>query len=259
MQLSGSVALVTGASAGIGRAVAVALAERGAQLLVHGRDPARTAAVAEQLGAPALIADLGDPAGRDRLAADALAASGRVDILINNAGIGWSGPFTDMSAAQRQQLLQLDLAAAIDLTSRLLPPMIERDHGCICFVSSIAGRTGVAGEAVYAAAKAGLDAFAESLRLETSGTGVRICTIVPGVVDTGFFDHRGRAYGRRFPRPVPAEAVARAVVTGISSDRAEIWVPSGLRIAPIIRGLLPGPFRTLSARFGEPVRLRRPR
>lgn len=259
MQLTDAVALVTGSSSGIGRAVAAALADRGARVLVHGRDPGRTTAVAEQLGAPGLVADLADPAARDRLATEALAAYGRVDVLINNAGAGWSGPFTDMSILQRHKLLDLDLAAAIDLTGRLLPAMIDRNYGTVCFVSSVAGRTGVAGEAVYAAAKAGLDGFAESLRLETSGTGVRICSVVPGAVDTGFFDHRGRSYQRRFPRPVPAEAVAQALITGISSDKAEIWVPSWLRIASVVRALLPGAFRRLSARFGEPVRLRRPR
>ena len=259
MQLTDAVALVTGGSAGIGRSIAVALADQGVRVLVHGRDPERTANVATRLNAPHLLADLSDPADRDRLATQALAAHGRVDILINNAGIGWSGPFTEMSAMQRQQLIELNLTAAIDLTSRLLPQMLERDHGTICFISSVAGKTGVAGEAVYAATKAGLDAYAESLRLETSGTGVRICTVVPGVVDTGFFDHRANAYRRRFPRPVPPEAVARAVVGAISADRSEVWVPAWLRTASVVRALMPGVFRTLSARFGEPVRLRSPR
>lgn len=259
MQLTDAVALITGASTGIGRAVAIALADRGARVLVHGRDPERTAAVAQDLAAPALLADLCDPVARGRLAVEALDAYGRVDILVNNAGSGWSGPFTDMPDVQQRRLVELNLAAPIDLTGRLLPPMLERNHGTICFVSSVAGRTGVAGEAVYAAAKGGLGAFAESLRLETSGTGVRICTIVPGVVDTGFFVRRGRHYGRRFPRPIPAEAVALAAVSGISSDRAEIWVPSWLRTASVVRELVPGLFRMLSARYGEPIRLRSPR
>lgn len=259
MQLTDAVALVTGGSAGIGRSTAVALAERGARVLVHGRDPERTMSVAQQLDAPGLLADLGDPDARARLATEALAAHGRVDILINNAGIGWYGPFTEMPAVHRQQLIELNLNAAIDLTSRLLPPMLQRHHGTICFISSVAGGTGVAGEAVYAATKAGLGAFADSLRLETSGTGVRICTVVPGVVDTGFFERRGSAYRRRFPRPIPAEAVARGVVAAISVDQPEVWVPAWLRTATVVRGLMPGVFRTLSARFGEPVRLRTPR
>ena len=90
--------------------------------------------------------------------------------------------------------------------------MVERNHGAICFVTSIAGRTGVAGEAVYSATKAGLDAFAESLRAETARSGVGINVVVPGVVDTGFFETRGSPYARTRPRPIPADTVADAVV-----------------------------------------------
>jgi short-subunit dehydrogenase len=129
-------------------------------------------------------------------------------------------------------------------------------RGAVCFVTSIAGRTGVAGEAVYSATKAGLDAFAESLRAETAGSGINVGVVVPGVVDTGFFDARGRPYERKRPRPIPPDVVAEAVVLAVERGQAEAWVPRWLRIAPTVRALAPGAYRRLVLRFGEPVRSR---
>ena len=147
-----------------------------------------------------------------------------------------SGPLTAMPVDTIRRLIEVDLLAAIELTRALLPGMIEQERGAICFVTSIAGRTGVAGEAVYSATKAGLDTFAESLRAETAGSGVNIGVVVPGVVDTGFFVTRGRPYQRTRPRPIPPDVVADAVVR------------------TVVRALAPGLFRRLAARFGEPVR-----
>jgi short-subunit dehydrogenase len=254
MQLSDAVVLVTGASAGIGRVAASRFAAKGAKVLVHGRDQDRTADVAQEVGGKALIADLAVPADRERLASEATEAFGRVDVLVNNAGFGYSGPLTAMTVDTIRRLVDVDLVAAIELTRALLPAMVDHKRGAISFVTSIAGRTGVAGEAVYSATKAGLDAFAESLRAETHGSGVTISVVVPGVVDTGFFETRGRPYDRAVPRPIPAEAVADALVRAVERDRAEAWAPRWLRIAPTVRALVPGPYRWLATRFGESVR-----
>ena len=176
MQLTDAVVLVTGASTGIGQAAAVRFAARGAQVLVHGRDPDRTTDVARQVGGRAIIADLASPEDRQRLVDEALDAFGRVDVLVNNAGFGYCGPLTAMPVDTIRRLVEVDLVAAIELTRGLLPGMVEHKRGTVCFVTSIAGRTGVAGEAVYSATKAGLDAFAESLRAETAGSGVDIAS-----------------------------------------------------------------------------------
>ena len=250
MQLTDAVVLVTGASAGIGHRAAARFAARGARVLVHGRDPDRTQRVADEHGGRALFADLGSPADRQRLAEQALEVAGRVDVLVNNAGFGYAGPFAERDAEASRRLVEGDLLAAIELTRSLLPAMIERHSGAVCFVTSIAGRTGVAGEAVYSATKAGLDTFAESLRGETARSGVKISVVVPGVVDTGFFESRGAPYGRARPRPIPADTVADAVIRAVEHDRAEEWRPRWLRIAPIVRALAPGAFRALSIRFG---------
>jgi len=252
MRLGGVTALVTGASGGLGAAVAEQLAAHGVDVYVHGRDPDRTGALAARVGGRAVLADLGAPAGVDQLAE----AAGAVDLLVLNAGEGYAGPFVQMPPARIEELVALDLAGAIRLCRLVLPGMLARGRGHLCFVSSIAGRTGVAGEAVYAAAKAGVDAFAESLRLELAGSGVGITVLVPAVVDTAFFARRGLPYQRRSPRPLPPDRVARALVSAIERDRPEVFIPAWTRVAPAVRALAPGTFRRLSARFGEGVRSR---
>jgi len=251
MQLTGAVVLVTGASAGIGRAAAARFAAKGARVLVHGRDRERTQQVADEVGGRPLIADLAAPADREALAAEALDAFGRVDVLVNNAGFGYLGPVAAMGVDVIRRLVEVDLLAALELTRSLLPGMLEQRRGAICFVTSIAGRTGVAGEAVYSATKAGLDAFADSLRVEAAGSGVNVSVVVPGVVDTGFFETRGSPYTRSRPRPIPPETVADAVVRAVERDRAEEWRPRWLRVAPTVRALAPGAFRRLAVRFGR--------
>ncbi|MFC6159881.1 SDR family NAD(P)-dependent oxidoreductase [Kribbella jiaozuonensis] len=253
MRLDGKVALVTGASAGIGAAVAERLAVSGAQVVVHGRDAERTAAVAARVGGVPVLGDLAAAETAAEVADAALAVHGRIDILVANAGLGWSGPFVEMRAEEIDQLVALDLLAPLQLVRCLLPSMVERGSGHVALVGSIAGRTAVAGEAVYAATKAALDVFAESLRLEIRGSGVSVSLTIPGVVDTGFFSARGRPYDRKRPRPLPATTVAQALVDGIANDRAEIWIPGWLRVAPAVRALAPGLYRRLSARFGERV------
>lgn len=250
MRLDGKVVLVTGGSAGIGAAVAERLAAVGARVVVHGRSEARTAAVAERVGGVPLTGDLGAP---EVVAEAALGVHGRIDVLVANAGVGWSGPFVEMRRDEIERLVAVDLVAPLQLVRCLLPAMVERRSGHIALVGSIAGGTAVAGEAVYAATKAAIDVFAESLRLELRGSGVTVSLTVPGVVDTGFFTARGRAYDRKRPRPRPAVTVAQALVDGIANDRAENWVPGWLRVAPAVRAVAPGLYRRLAARFGEQV------
>jgi short-subunit dehydrogenase len=258
VRLDDSVALVTGGSSGIGRSVALLLARRGAVVVVHGRDARRTADVARSTGGSALVGDLLADGAPEALARDALARHGRIDVVVCSAGEGLQAPFTELSADDVDRLVALNLTAPLRLVRALLPGMVVRGRGRVVLVSSVAGRVGVAGEAVYAATKAGLDVFGESLRLELEGSGVGVTTVVPGVVDTPFFAARGGLPARRAPRPVSPEAVARSLVRGVQHDRDEVWVPGWLRFPPVARAAAPWPFRRLSARFGEQVRIRRP-
>src|SRR5258705_13141605 len=165
VSIQGQVALVTGASSGIGRATAQLLAAQGVRVIVHGRDQRALTELASRIHGVPVFADLSEPTGAQQLAERALAATGRIDILVANAGVGWAGPFGEMVAGDIDRLIAVNLTAPVRLTQALLPAMAERRSGYLAFVTSIAGRTGVAGEAVDAATKAGPDASDENLRL----------------------------------------------------------------------------------------------
>jgi short-subunit dehydrogenase len=247
MRLRGAVALVTGASSGIGQALAVRLVASGARVFAAGRNEKGLAALS---GATPLVADLAEPSSPERLARQVLDAAGRVDLLVNNAGSGGVGPLAEQSPAALDQLLTVNLRAPIQLTRAVLPGMLEQGGGGLVFVTSIAGRLGVREEAVYAAAKAGLDMFAESLRFEVAGSGIGVTVVVPGVVDTPFFDRRGRPYHRRRPRPLPPARVADGSVGAIAADRAQVYLPAWLRVPVAVRAVVPAGYRWLAGRFG---------
>ncbi|MFJ2033224.1 SDR family NAD(P)-dependent oxidoreductase [Streptosporangium sp. NPDC087985] len=265
MNLAGARVLITGASSGVGAATARVMAGAGARLVLTGRDRRRLEAVAAETRGRAFVCDIATEA--DSLAEDA----GSVDVLVNNAGVGWAGPFAQMPQDALERLVEVNLTAPIRLTRLLLPGMIENGQGHILFVASIAGAIGVGQEAVYSATKAGLLTFAEALRHELhrspgSGTrrdgshengsrgngsrGIGVSVLLPGVVDTPFFDRRGAPYARRRPAPIPPERVARAIVAAIRHDRPESYVPGWLRLPARLRGAAPGPFRALARRFG---------
>lgn len=245
------VALVTGASSGIGTAVAEQLASEGSwRLLLNGRDEDRLADVAVRTRGTALPADLTDADARARLAREALAHGGRVDALVCGAGIGWAGPFAGMPAEAVDRLLAVNLSAVLHLVRLLLPGMVARRRGRVVLIGSVAGSVGVREEAVYAATKGGLMAFADSLRYELASSGVRVSMVMPGPVDTPFFGRRGVPYRRTRPRPVPPAQVADAVHRALVSGRPDAYVPGWLSLPARVHGVAPGLFRSLAQRFG---------
>ena len=250
MRVAGTLAVVTGASSGIGRAVAVRLAGAGCRLILVGRDGARLAEVARDTGGEAVVADLADSAAVADLA-ERLARDGAgPDVLVNNAGIGSVGSAAAQDGVDLDRLLAVNLRAPVTLTRAVLPGMLERGRGHLVFVSSIAALLGVAGESSYAAVKAGLHVFATSVHAEVGSAGIGVSTIVPGVVDTEFFVRRGSPYTRRFPRPIRADRVADAVLRAVERDRAEVIVPSWLRVPVMVRSMAPNTYRRLAARWG---------
>lgn len=242
--------MVTGASSGIGTATALRLHQAGARLVLHGRDTARLTALAERTGGRVVTGDLADVAGIPALAEEIRSRFGTVDVLVNNAGVGWAGRFGEMTAQDVRRVVDVNLTAPVELTRALLPDLLDRPAASVVFVTSIAGRTAVAGEALYSAVKAGLDVFAESLRFELAASAVDIGVVVPGVVDTEFFARRGKPYERRSPRPISALRVADAVVRVAAGGRAEQYVPRWLRWPVLVRGMVPGVYRLLATRFG---------
>jgi short-subunit dehydrogenase len=250
MRSTDAVVLLTGASGGIGAACAEAFSARGAQVILHGRDPDRLSAVAADLGAKSIRADLSEPGAAQRVAEAAIDVFGHVDAVVHCAGVGWYGRMAAMPASAVDDLLDVNVRAPAQLTRALLPGMVERGYGHVVFLASIAGWTGVANEAFYAATKSAVITFADGLRSELTGTGVGVSVVSPAVVRTEFFERRGALYERRFPRPVDPQRIAAAVVRGMEQDRPHQMIPRWLALAPAVRAVVPPAFRVLSRRFG---------
>ena len=183
--LEGQRALVTGATSGIGRAVALQLARDGAEVLVHGRDAARGAETVDEIGASGgkarfVAADLGEVADVQRLASDV----GDVDILVNNAGIAVFGPTAELDVAAFDRMFATNVRAAFLLVAAIAPGMAARGHGSIVSVSSMSGGVGLVGGAAYGATKASLEAMTRAWAAEYSARGVRVNAIAPGPVYT---------------------------------------------------------------------------
>ncbi|MEU2776429.1 SDR family NAD(P)-dependent oxidoreductase [Streptomyces sp. NPDC007162] len=244
-------ALVTGASSGIGAAVARRLAaEGGWHMVLNGRDATRLERVAAQASAVAFAADLTGPHSDRDLCDFVLDRVGRPDLLVACAGVGWAGDFTAMPRSAIDELVSVDLLATLHVVRRLAPHMAEAGSGRIVLIGSVAGSVGVRGEAVYSAVKAALGVFADALRYELRSTGVGVSHVIPGVVDTPFFTRRGVPYLRSSPRPVAPERVADAVWRSVRRGRDEVFVPAWLCLPARVRGLSPGLYRSLAARYG---------
>jgi NAD(P)-dependent dehydrogenase (short-subunit alcohol dehydrogenase family) len=240
---AGRVVLVTGASRGIGAATCAALTRRGAVVVAAGRDQR---ALAEVAAASTVVADAADPAAAPALVAAAVDRHGRLDAVVANAGLGWAGEFAGMDPARITELVDVNLRAPILLARAALP--VLRRPGALVFVTSIAGLVGVPGETVYSVTKAGLETFADLLREEVDG--VTVSTVAPGVVATGFFAARGVPYDRSFPRPIPPDRVAAAVVEALTTGRPRRIEPRWLAVPARLSAAAPRTYRALARRFG---------
>jgi short-subunit dehydrogenase len=233
------VALVTGASRGIGAATARELARRGYALALAARPAGDLQALAAELsaaGCPALPipTDLRQPQEIQRLARLALERFGRVDVLVNNAGIGGSSRrFARLADEEVEAALATNLYAPIALTRALLPGMLERQRGAVIFIASIAAHIGLPASSLYCTTKFGLRGFALSLRRELLRSGVGVTIVSPGFIDTDM-----TTWLRGFPK-APPERVARAVANAIARPRREVIVPGYYQLAIWLERALP--------------------
>ena len=205
-------ALVTGASSGIGEQFAVQLAARGHNLVLSARSVDRLQALADRLRrdhpniqVDIISADLAVSGGAKGLTDELTARDIRVDVLINNAGFGSHDAFVDEDPDNVVREIQLNCSSLVELTSRLLPAMVERKQGGVLNVASTAAFQPIATMAVYAATKAFVLSFTEALWAETRKSGARVMALCPGATDTAFFDVTGKDFltsGRQSPEQV---------------------------------------------------------
>jgi 3-oxoacyl-[acyl-carrier protein] reductase len=205
--LSSQTALVTGASGGIGAAIARALHNRGAQVMLAGTRRDALVALATELGERAHIglANLADPSAADRLVKDAEAAMGRVDILVNNAGITRDGLALRMDDQAWLAVIEVNLTAAFRLTRAALRGMVRRRHGRIIGITSVVAVTGNAGQANYAAAKAAMIGMSKSIAAEIAGRGITVNCIAPGAIATAMTERLTAEQRSRLLGAIPAE------------------------------------------------------
>lgn len=226
-------ALITGASSGIGAEFARRLAARGMHLVLTARRKHLLETLADDLHTrhgtktEIIAADLSDPSEPQRLC-EAIAAKGiPIELLVNNAGFGWVGTVDETDVARMRSLVQLNIASMTELTFRLLPPMLERGHGGIINVSSVAGFQPVAYMPTYSASKAFVLHFSEALWAECRDRGVTVTALCPGTTQTDFFDIAnvpGWLKKRRFSTP---EEVVRAALKAL--ERRKQFVVPGWR------------------------------
>lgn len=262
VQLKGAVVLLTGASRGIGPVVAAELARRGAQLALAARNQSELEAVAARvrgLGARVLTVptDLGVPEQLERLERRVHEEFGRIDILINNAGIEQVGFYERLDLAEIAQFVEVNLTAPLRLTRLVLPGMMERGQGHIVNMASVAGFGAAAFGETYGATKAGLVGFTRSLRasLKTLGSPVSASVICPGFVSqAGMFADLQEAHAVRAPAIIgtcPPEDVAAAVVRAIERDEPELFVGRRpLRLMFAMGMLFPRLLERLTLLFG---------
>jgi short-subunit dehydrogenase len=247
MNLGGQTALVTGASGGLGQAIARALAGRGARVILTARRVEVLEALAQETGGRAVACDLTDRASIVQLAADA----GPVDVLVANAGLPASGGLQSFSLDEIDRALDVNLRAPIVLARLIGEGMVERGGGHIVFVSSLSGKAATVGSSVYAATKFGVRGFAMGLREDLRPRGVGVSTVFPGFIrDAGMFHDANTRLPGYVGTKTP-EDVAAAVVRAIEHDKAEVDVaPIPLRLGAAVTGLAPELSAIVQRRMG---------
>lgn len=250
---SGRVAIVTGASSGIGRDVAIGFARRGARVIVVARREERLAGTLDEIRqhvpeCESVVADVGDPETARRAVSLAREKFGRLDFLVNNAGVSKRKHILDVTREDVDQAVRTNLLGAMYFVLEALPLMVERQEGWIVNVSSIAGRLGNPKESVYSATKFGVTGFTEALYYDLHRRGIRTITIHPGPIATEIWEtvetpaaYKGKLW--------PVEDVTRAIFHSIEHGKLERTVPRIMGLVPVLKALFPPLVRLGTDRF----------
>ena len=257
--MRGRVALVTGASSGIGRALALRLAAEGMRvaLVARRRDDLESLAaeIARDGGeACALPCDVECAAEVAATAHAALARFGAVDLLVNNAGYGHHRAFLDWDLDDMERMMRVNYLGTLRFTKALLPGMVERRRGSLVFVASVAGKIATPDETAYCASKFAMVGLAQALSLEVEDAGVHVMVVCPGVIRTPFFDEE--ALSRMPPvslRSMTAvEGMVDAIVDGLARGKREVTYPRSIAAAYVVQALAPGFMRRQVKRTAHP-------
>ena len=235
------VAIITGASRGIGRAAALELARQGADLCLASRDAigmSETARLVQEYRREALTVqtDVSSQPQVERMVSQAIQRWGRVDVLVSNSGIYVRSPIASLDVSTLERSMATNFYGHVHCVLAVLPHMLERRRGHIVLVSSFDGKKAMPGDSPYAAAKFALNGFGEALRQELSPQGIFTTLIMPGRVDTDFI------YDLKVPRiqpPIPPENVARAITRGILKRKAEVILPPQVLLMHAVNSIHP--------------------
>jgi len=255
---------VTGASSGIGEALAREFAARGARLLLSGRKPLeleRVRATCAHVSKHACVPfDLSRVEDIPQTVEQTLQRFGPVDILVNNAGVGQRGLALNTSLSVERALLEIDYFAPVTLTKAVLPGMIARKSGHVVVVSSVMGYVGTPGRSTYAAAKHALHGYFDSLRAEVCGDGIQVTLACPGYVRTRIgVNALGPAGEVRAPteagpnRGITAERCARGIVRGVAAGRREVYVGGPEVLGIYLQRLFPALFARVARKMAAPA------
>ena len=257
MKIAGRVALVTGASSGIGRDTAIDLARRGARVAVCARrlDRLQETLEACRRHAPesrAYPCDVREREAVERMIAAVHAELGPVDVLVNNAGASAYHLFTEAPPEEFEELMRANFFSALYCSRAVLPSMIERRTGAVVFIGSLAGRIATWRHTAYCASKFAVTGLAEALYFEVKSKGVHVAVIQPGAIRTELFA-KGPGYEHLRhvvePQLVGTEVVTRAVVKAIERERFELFAPARYAIVWKLRALFPGAVLRGTLRF----------
>jgi len=232
IRLNNARVIVTGASSGIGRAIAIEFGRRGARLVLASRNRPALDGVAEAInaqGGSAVVipTDLTEPGAAERMVKDAIVELGGIDILVNNAGVGMQAPIADASSADVAALFGLNVLAAAAAIRAVVPSMRAQGAGMVINISSIAGRIVVPRIGYYSATKFALTAIGDALRMEEAHRGIKVMNVFPGTTRSSFGENRlglrGRGAHQRLP-PVSAEKVARKIANAVQRDQSSVYI-----------------------------------